>query len=91
MLQVGIHNGDDLPGGVADAVDDSRSQSPFVPADDYGYVAEQPLSLPVPTMPTSEWGRVSLVYDTAEQIESVFKATVAPWSAYVQAAGGGDS
>ncbi|MGD9101343.1 MAG: hypothetical protein PVF45_12760, partial [Anaerolineae bacterium] len=63
----------------------------FVPAADYGYVAEQPLSLPVHATPTSEWGRVSLVYDAAEQIESVLKATVAPWSAYVQAAGGGGS
>jgi CRISPR-associated RAMP protein (TIGR02581 family) len=63
----------------------------FVPADDYGFVAEQPLSLPVPITPSSAWGRVSLVYDAAEQIESVLKATVVPWSAYVQAAGGGDS
>jgi CRISPR-associated RAMP protein (TIGR02581 family) len=61
----------------------------FVPADDYGYASEEPLPLPIPTTAISEWGRVSLVYEDAEQVQSVLKATVGPWSVYAKAAGGG--
>lgn len=62
----------------------------FVPAADYGYIPEESLLLPIPKSPISEWGRVDLVYEKAEDIESVLKTTVVPWSAYVKAAGGGD-
>jgi CRISPR-associated RAMP protein (TIGR02581 family) len=61
----------------------------FAPASDYGYYPEEPLRLPVPVTPASEWGRVSLVYEGPGEIESVLKAAVDPWSAYVKAASGG--
>lgn len=60
----------------------------FGSVDGYGYYPEEPLPLPLPTTPLSEWGRVSLVYEGAEAITDLLKATVAPWSAYVKAKGG---
>lgn len=55
----------------------------------YGYAPEGPLSLPTPTQPAAEWGRVSLVYGEAQAINNLLKATVRPWQTYVATKGGG--
>jgi CRISPR/Cas system CSM-associated protein Csm3 (group 7 of RAMP superfamily) len=60
----------------------------FESVDGYGFFPEEPLPLPVPTMPISEWGRVSLVYKDATVITEVLKATVKQWGAFVTAQGG---
>lgn len=58
--------------------------------DGYGYVPEAPLDLPQPWPVTTEWGRANIATADAGGIETLLKAAVEPWAAYVQAEVGGD-
>ncbi len=60
----------------------------FTAAEEYGFFVEEPLNLSVSAPAVSEWGRVSVTYQHDDEIRSVLKETVEPWSRYVRAARG---
>lgn len=54
----------------------------------YGFFPETPLPLPEPRAAEPEWGRVTLTYESAEEIVALLKATVEPWATYATQAKG---
>ena len=84
----------DYPGQFGDTSEHSFGRFLYgvtgfdIPAS-YGYLAEQPLSLPAPVEPDHAWGHVRLAYTSGDEILALLGATVAPWSAYVRAKRGG--
>jgi CRISPR-associated RAMP protein (TIGR02581 family) len=51
--------------------------------EDYGFFPEAPLPLPAPRHAEPEWGRVTLTFEDAGEIEALLKAAVGPWADYV--------
>lgn len=84
----------DYPGQFGDTSGHSFDQflygvTAFQSPEPYDYFVEQPLPLPAPAEPAHTWGRVRLAYTSGDAILELLAATVAPWSAYVQATRGG--
>ncbi len=50
----------------------------------YGFEPEGEAPLPAPKEVVPEWGRVTLTYENAVQIEDVLKGTVPSWASFVQ-------
>jgi CRISPR-associated RAMP protein (TIGR02581 family) len=51
--------------------------------EEYKFFPEAPVPLPVPRQAQPEWGRITLTYEDAADIEALLKATVQPWADYV--------
>jgi len=56
---------------------------------EYKFFPESPLQLPTPRQVHAEWGRATLTYEDATDIEALLKATVQPWADYVAQSAGG--
>jgi len=57
--------------------------------DEYGFFPEGPLQLLTRRQVHAEWGRATLTYEDATDIEALLKATVQPWADYVAQSAGG--
>jgi hypothetical protein len=53
-------------------------------AEKYHFEPEEPMGLPEAKEPAIEWGRATQVYEDAEEIEGLLKATVSCWADYVE-------
>ncbi len=52
--------------------------------EEYGFEPEGEVPLPVPGEAAPEWGRVTLAYQNAAEIEDVLRSTVKSWASFVQ-------